>query len=94
MNRTELTDAYERLCAHEDIAGSHVSLDRDRKGDESLNVVPDWIDAAGLAFVLDVGRELELAVSLTKEGLRLASQAHPLNLGVRHVRRVLAEDDE
>jgi hypothetical protein len=91
MSATEL---YERLVALEGLDGSHVSVDRDMHGEESVNVSPDWIEGAALAEVLALAREAEVEVALTKSGLRLASHTSPTSLGVKRVKDVLtgAED--
>lgn len=90
----ELVVAYERLSAHSGLVGSHVSLDRDRRGNESVNIVPDWIEAKPLAHILEVARELELDVALTGDGLRLAAFTDGLTRGVADVKRTLAGEAE
>lgn len=65
-----LHEAYVRLIASEAFDGSHVSIDRGRNG-ELVQVAPDWIGEAGLRLVLDLSRELELSLTLTRDGLRL-----------------------
>lgn len=86
--------AYVELRDHPGLADSHVSIDRDRSGEEAVNVLPNWLDAPAVALVLDVARRLELALALTSGGLRLAEHGGPLERGVDAVRDAIAEDDD
>jgi hypothetical protein len=87
--------AFERLGELEGLGGSHVSIDRDRFGEESITIVPDWIDGVAVGEVLALCRELELEAVLCGDGLRLAHHMNSTSRGVAAVKKVLAgEDDE
>jgi hypothetical protein len=94
MSGTELLDAYVALVDCESLEGSHVSIDRDPRGNEYVSIAPDWIDGAGLRVVLTMAHELELAVALTKDGLRLERHMSETVSGVEAVKRVLRGEDE
>ena len=89
-----LAAVYDELIGSEAFDGSHVSLDRDTRGEEYLSVAPDWIDANGLRLATDLAAEYELALALTKDGLRFDLHTGATVRGVEDVKRVLAGEDE
>lgn len=91
---TALREAFDRLVANDAFDGSHVSLDRDRMGELTVTIAPDWLGGDALAFVVALGRELELAVALTKDGLRLDEWSGDTVRGVQAVKDVLAAERE
>ena len=64
------------------------------KVDPHIIIEPDWIDGPTIAQVLALAREGEIAVSLTREGLRLEEHDSATVLGVEAVKQVLREDQE
>lgn len=84
--------AYDRLCGHEGLNGTNVSIDRARDGGETVNVTHDWIEGPTLAFVLSVARELELELVVSRDGLRLAEHDDEFSERVRGVKQRIAED--
>jgi hypothetical protein len=91
---SELFDAYQRISGSESFGSSHVSLDRDRSGEEYVSITPNWIDGAGLGFLVALARELELSLALTADGLRLDRHDSGTVRGVENVKRVLRDESE
>jgi hypothetical protein len=88
-----LHEAYVRLIASEAFDGSHVSIDRSRHG-ELVQVLPDWVGQDGLRLALDLARELELALTLTKDGLRLEPHTGDFLQRVEAVKQAIRDYDE
>jgi hypothetical protein len=89
-----LIDVYLRLRADDRLDGSHVSIDRDRRGEETVTIAPDWVEGPVLAGILEIARECEVEVALTGDGLRLAAHTNATSRGVSDVKRVLREHAE
>lgn len=89
-----LREAFDRIVANEAFAGSHVSLDRDGRGEMTVNIAPDWLDAVALAFLVATARELELSLAMTKDGIRLDEQTGDTVRGVQAVKDVLRAERE
>ena len=89
-----LREAFERIINHDAFNGSHVSIDRDRRGEIVVNIEPDWIGLDGLAFLVGLVRVLELSLSLTKDGLRLDEWDGDMVRRVQSVKDVLAAERE
>jgi hypothetical protein len=85
-------NVYEEVATLE-ISGSHLSLDRDSHGEETVNLSPDWVEGAVIAEILAIARRHEMEVVLTKDGLRLAPYTDGTSLGVQRVKRVLEGED-
>jgi hypothetical protein len=84
-----LGECFERIVASGLFDGSHVSLERDHQGETTVNVVPHWIEAPALRFLVNLASELELSLALTKDGLRLDEQTGDTVRGVQAVKDVL-----
>lgn len=95
MASEPLRVAYERLIGHESFSDSHVSLDRDTRANEYVQIQPGWIDGAGLSFVVALARELELSLALdgSSDTLRLEEHSSDVVQGVEVVRAVLREGE-
>lgn len=91
MSENPLLIAYERLVTCDALAGSHVSVDRDHRGGEVVNVACDWVEAPGLTHILNVARELELEIVATKGGMRLAEHSNEFSARVRDVKHSIEE---
>lgn len=86
--------AFERVIESGLFDGSHTSLDRDRTGEMTVNIVPDWIEAKALRFLVNLAAELELALTLTENGLRLDEQTGEMVRRVQAVKDTLAAERE
>jgi hypothetical protein len=87
-----LFDAFHRIVGYAAFDGSHVSLDRDHRGEMTLNIAPDWVDGVGLALLVNLARELELSIAITEKGIRLDEQTADTVRGVQAVKDTLAAD--
>jgi len=87
-----MSKVYEEVATLE-ISGSHLSLDRDSHGEETVNLAPDWVEGSVISEILAIARRHEVEVVLTKDGLRLAPYTDGTSLGVQRVKRVLEGED-
>lgn len=88
-----LAEVYSALVASEAFEGSHVSLDRDRQGEEYVAVSPNWIDVGGLRLAAQLAATHDLALSLTRDGLRFESHGSATVRGVDRVKGVLRAEE-
>lgn len=67
---------------------------RNGRGGQFILIEPDWIDGPAITRILAIAREGELAVSLTREGMRIEEHDSSTVLGVESVKQVLREKHE
>jgi hypothetical protein len=90
MTGSSLVAVFNRIAANEAFDGSHVSLDREHRGEMTVNIAPNWLDNAALSFLVTLAREMELSLALTKDGIRLDEQTGHTVRGVQAVKDVLS----
>lgn len=89
-----LRAAFDLILNSDLFAGMHVSVDRSMHDELYVQVVSDWIEAPGLAYLLDMCRSLELSLTAVNDGVRIDLQTGDIVRGVQAVKDVLAADRE